>query len=207
MYPSQHYQSQNLSLLLHIIEQSPLATLLFNQAGEQWPHISHIPFIFDQGMLIGHISRLHPLANQLTQGDVELKLIFNGPDGYISPLYSPDAQTVPTWNYAKVVVTGQASIVSDKTEQGALMAQISHHFEQQLHYQFSAEPWSIDTLPAKHLDAMINAISIFKVAICRTEGNIKLSQNKPPLAIEAMTKHLKAHQQPDLAALMNRAQS
>lgn len=207
MYPSQHYHTQNSLLLQHIIEQSPLATVLFNQVDDPWPHISHIPFIFDQDRLIGHLSRAHPLANKLTQEEVELKVIFNGPDGYISPHYSPESQTVPTWNYAKVIITGQGSAVSDKAEQRLLMTQVSHHFEQLLQHQFDAQPWSIDTLPPKQLDAMLNAITIFKIAISRTEGHVKLSQNKPPLAIDTITEHLKDHQQHDLAMLMQRAQS
>ena len=205
MYPIQHYQTQNPLLLQHIIEQSPLATVLVSQADDHWPHISHIPFIFDQDRLIGHVSRAHPLAHALTKGSVSLKLLFNGPDGYISPHYCPCAQTVPTWNYAKVTITGQADAVSDKTEQCLHMTQISHRFEQQLQQQFNAQPWSIDTLAPKQLDAMLNAISIFKVTITQTEGLLKLSQNKPPLAIETITKHLRAHHQHDLAMFMQRA--
>jgi len=177
MYPPKHYQIQDKNehiKLIELIQNKPLATLVINIAGEP-PHISHIPFHFNeqQSELIGHTSNQHPLAKQLKLNQMQdISLIFHGEEGYISPNYS-QGQPVPTWNYAKVLVRGEAKAVTDNDEKYKQMDKTTQYFERD-----QEKPWVLDSTPNKAIIQMLNAITIFKITITEISGQFKLSQNK-----------------------------
>ena len=206
MYPPAHYQSDNTALLNTLVAEFPLATVMFQQDNSGWPHISHLPFIWHDGKLLGHLSRAHPLALELNRQETTIKLIFNGPDGYISPNYSQQEQKVPTWNYAKLVVDGSAKSVSEPQEKIALMTVISDHFEHQLAQQFATQPWLMSALSTPNLSAMLNAISVFTIEVTALHGHLKLSQNKSAVTVAEIREQLTQHQQPALARIIKMAQ-
>ena len=230
MYPAEHFINTKQQLaLLEVIEQSPLATLLFFDNNNELD-ISHIPFHFtdntivkikenvsesksdsdsDSELLIGHelmahVSNQHPLAQHLkgvaNNGDDykddykenakdknSITLIFHGEDDYISPndvsAEHSSMQKVPTWNYAKVHVSGQVTEVTDIDEKYQHMLISSDHFEQVKVQQKITSPnkqvvWSLASAPSHAIEYMLKAITIFTFTISRIEGRFKLSQNK-----------------------------
>jgi len=180
MYPPKHYQTNSEDKteqikLIDLIKNNPLATLIINTEDEL-PHVSHIPFHFDGShtSLIGHTSNQHPIAKKLKQNQIEsIILIFHGEQGYISPNYS-EGQPVPTWNYSKVQITGEAKAISDSNEKYKQMDITTQHFEKE-----QAQPWLLDAAPSKAIEQMLKAITVFKVSINEINGQFKLSQNKP----------------------------
>ncbi len=101
-YPAKHFvDNSQFSELLRIIEQNPLATLVFSDNNQQL-HLSHIPFHLSEQTLaninteqcdslitqtlLGHVSNHHPVAQQLTSNrqincektPVNISLIFVG---------------------------------------------------------------------------------------------------------------------------------
>lgn len=139
--------------------------------------------------LMAHVSNHHPLALQLkAQGSANITLVFNGEDGYVSPLDVSEAhsemQKVPTWNYAKVHINGHVEEITGNDEKYQQMLKSSDYFEQikvqqQLASADDQKPWSLDSAPRNAINAMLNAITFFKLTITHTEGRFKLSQNKP----------------------------
>jgi transcriptional regulator len=153
--------------------------------------------------LLAHVSNHHPLAKQIksnspAQGNTQITLIFHGEDDYISPNDVSDEvramQTVPTWNYSKVHVTGQLiefKNIDDKYQQLLLM---SNYFEHKKVKQglTSAEKniaWSLadsvnkssqeqPSLMNEQINHMLKAITVFSFTIDKVEGHFKLSQNK-----------------------------
>ncbi|PKG83510.1 FMN-binding negative transcriptional regulator [Colwellia sp. 75C3] len=196
MYPPKHFQTneEENHKLNALINDNPLATLLVN-IDESLPHISHIPFHFaeddtsteaEKKMLIAHVSNRHPLAARLlTQGEVPLSLVFHGEHSYISPHCgtnvntnnandNTNGQVVPTWNYAKVHVTGIATAIIDPELKYQQMKISSQHFERE-----QQKPWELTEVSDKKIRQMLTAITFFNVRIETFEGRFKLSQNKP----------------------------
>ncbi len=197
MYPPKYFQTseEESHKLSALITDNPLATLLVN-VDKPVPHISHIPFHFaewaehtenttetETKVLVAHVSNQHPLAEKLlTQKDVLVSLVFHGEQGYISPHCHDNAgsnsnisgQVVPTWNYAKVHVTGFANIIKTPEQKYQQMLISSQFFERE-----QKQPWQLTQMSNNKVQQMLTAITFFKVSIDTFEGRFKLSQNKP----------------------------
>lgn len=195
MYPPKYVQTNEdeSEKLSTVINDNPLATLLIN-INEPLPHVSHIPFHFaechstyyspsevENQVLIAHVSNHHPLAIKLlTQEYVQVGLVFHGEQGYISPHCHDDVedningQVVPTWNYAKVHVTGIATGILTPEKKYQQMKISSQHFERE-----QEKPWELTEVSDKKIRQMLTAITFFEVSISTIKGNFKLSQNKP----------------------------
>jgi len=203
MYPPKHYQTNSedkteQAKLIELINNNPLATLIINSEGKL-PHVSHIPFHYDeqQTSLVGHTSNQHPLAKILKQNKIEdIILIFHGEQGYISPNYS-EAQPVPTWNYSKVQITGEAKIITDSNKKYKQMDITTQYFEKE-----QAQPWLLDSAPSKAIEQMLKAITVFTVSINELNGQFKLSQNKPTAVKQQISDQMKLKGNKKLAEQM-----
>jgi transcriptional regulator len=214
MYPPKYFQTneEENHKLSALINDNALATLLVNIDGPL-PHISHIPFHFEEcdtsteaksKVLIAHVSNQHPLAARLsTKGDVPLSLVFHGEHSYISPHCgtnvntnndNTNGQVVPTWNYAKVHVTGIAIPIVDPELKYQQMKRSSQHFERE-----QQRPWQLTEVSDKKIRQMLTAITFFKVRIDTIEGRFKLSQNKPIAVRTQIAKQVASRNKPFLA--------
>ncbi len=216
MYPPKHFQTseEEKHKLRALINDNALATLLVS-IDEAFPHISHIPFHFEEcetsteaksKVLIAHVSNKHPLAERLlTQGDVPLSLVFHGEHSYISPHCGSNSnahnandnskgQVVPTWNYAKVHVTGSATAIVDPELKYQQMKISSQHFERD-----QQRPWQLTEVSDKKIRQMLTAITFFKVHIDSIEGRFKLSQNKPTAVRTQIAEQVARRNKPFLA--------
>lgn len=219
MYPAKHYQTieENISHYHDIIESNPLATLVFSHNSEI--DISHIPCHFsiktsnknteqlERSTLTAHVSNHHPLAEVLKHSaTVALQLVFHGKDAYISPrdvaIENSHAQSVPTWNYAKVHVSGIAHEIKAVDDKYQYMAASSSYFEQRLSKDNKTTPWSIEEAPAIAIQKMLNAITIFDITITHLEGRFKLSQNKSKTVQKELAEQLTTRGAQELGQLM-----
>jgi len=219
MYPAKHYQAseKNITHYHDIIENNPLATLIFSHGSEI--DVSHIPCHFSlkttstntrqlvRNTLTAHVSNLHPLAELLQHSPtVALHLVFHGDDAYISPRDVPKqhsrAQSVPTWNYAKVHVSGTAHEIKDIDDKYQYMAASTAYFEQRLSTNNMNLPWSIEEAPAIAIQKMLNAITIFSITITHLEGRFKLSQNKSKAVQKEIAEQLTTRGVEELGQLM-----
>jgi len=201
-YPAKHYQStkEQLGNYHRIIEDNPLATLIFDTNDKI--EISHIPCHFankNKTSIMAHVSNNHPLAKRLLQSPhVAISLVFHGDDAYVSPndvsVENSQAQRVPTWNYAKVHISGVATQVKDNNAKYNHMAQTTDYFERKershIKNQEPQEFWSLTSSPDTAIKHMLNAITVFSVQISDIEGRLKMSQNKSVQVKEQIAKQL-----------------
>ncbi len=122
---------------------------------------------------------MSPAATSWPQLDgAEVLLIFQGPDGYISPNWYPSkhetGREVPTWNYAVVHVHGRLRVIDDATWLRRLLETLTDH-----HEAGQPQPWKISDAPEDHIETSLRAIVGLEVSIDRIEGKFKLSQNHP----------------------------
>ena len=81
-YPPKYHLDDDQNHMIEVIKTYPLATVI--SVADNQPLITHLPLIFENGKLIGHIDIYNPQANFLKDNN-DITLIFSGPECYISP--------------------------------------------------------------------------------------------------------------------------
>ncbi len=152
-----------------------------------------LPFLFDHvaNCLYGHLAKNNPQIEALTISQ-DLGVTFQGEHAYISPNWYKTKEQVPTWNYQAVEVKGKATLLNTQ-ETLEVITQLSNQHESQFDI-----PWAMDKLPQKKIDAMLRAISGFKIGISEINGINKMSQNKNEQDREFVVRELL--NQPDQAS-------
>jgi transcriptional regulator len=176
MYLPTVFAESRPEILLQIMRENSFATVVTAAGGV--PFVSHIPVLIDHdGNVPGgikirvHVARANPHGDQLAAGE-QVLAIFHGPHAYVSPSWYEDPGNVPTWNYVTVHATGRARPL-DRSELRALLDDLVA-----LHERAAPTPWRFDSLPADQVDALMDAIVGFEIAVDRLEGKVKLSQNR-----------------------------
>ncbi|MEO6346850.1 MAG: FMN-binding negative transcriptional regulator [Aquaticitalea sp.] len=171
--------------MIEVIKSYPLATVISFKDGE--PLVTHLPLIYRDNKLIGHIDAFNPQAEML-KNDHKVTIIFSGPQCYISPnIYS--TTQLPTWNYVKVHLKGTAKAISDPTSVKQSIVSLTEQLEAPEH-KFR--------LPLDHerMHNLITYIKGFEINITDWEGKFKLSQDKNPKDIRnAKAELIRANQQ------------
>jgi transcriptional regulator len=173
MYTPKHFVENRIEALHGLIRAYPFATLVTRAADGLTAN--HLPFELVGEVLHGHVAR----GNELARLDgAEVLLVFQGPDGYISPNWYPSkhetGREVPTWNYAVVHVHGRLRVIDDATWLRRLLETLTDH-----HEAGQPQPWKISDAPDDHIETSLRAIVGLEVSIDRIEGKFKLSQNHP----------------------------
>ncbi|WP_431136996.1 FMN-binding negative transcriptional regulator [Psychroserpens mesophilus] len=173
-YPPKHHQDDNHNHMIEVIKSYPLAMVI--SVSNNQPIITHLPLIFENGKLIGHIDIYNPQA-KLLKNNNDVTLIFSGPECYISPsIYS--TPQLPTWNYIKVHLKGHVNAIKSKTALKQSLIKMTEFLEAPDH-NYTLEPDN------PKLERNLNYIKMFEITITEWEGKFKLSQDKKPNDIEA----------------------
>ncbi|WP_179348439.1 FMN-binding negative transcriptional regulator [Winogradskyella pacifica] len=192
-YPPQHHQDNDINHMIEVIKTYPLATVISVDNNE--PLITHLPLIYSNGKLIGHIDINNPHA-QLLQNNTEVTLIFSGPECYISPSIFSSTQ-LPTWNYIKVHLKGKVQENPDKTALKQSLISMTEFLEAPDHkYILSTDNSRLD----KYLDYIL----MFEIKITHWEGKFKLSQDKKPNDIIAAREELVRANQENVIQFLNK---
>ncbi|EIM02821.1 FMN-binding negative transcriptional regulator [Rhodanobacter denitrificans] len=173
MYTPKHFVESRVEGLHGLIRAYPFATLVTRAADGLTAN--HLPFERVGEVLHGHVAR----GNELARLDgAEVLLVFQGPDGYISPNWYPSkhetGREVPTWNYAVVHVHGRLRVIDDAAWLRRLLETLTDH-----HEAGQPQPWKITDAPDDHIEKSLRAIVGLEVVVERIEGKFKLSQNHP----------------------------
>lgn len=180
MYLPEHFAETDIAKLHALMRAFPLATLVTQGTGGL--EANHLPLHLaadsgSNGTLRGHIARANPLAKSPAV-DSEILVIFQGPEGYISPSgYASKAEhgkVVPTWNYIAVHAYGQLRLIDDADWLLAQLTALTAEHESGL-----AKPWAVGDAPADYIAKMLGAVVGIEIAIDRLIGKWKLSQNQP----------------------------
>jgi transcriptional regulator len=169
LYPPQHHQDNNKEHLIEVIKTYPLATLI--SVSNDVPFITHLPLIYEDNKLIGHIDIYNP-HTELLKNNRPVTVIYSGPNCYISPSIYTTTQ-LPTWNYIKVHLKGNVKAIKSK---GALKKSLitMTEFLEAPHHKYILEPDN------PRLKRNLNYIEMFEINITQWEGKFKLSQDKKP---------------------------
>lgn len=185
MYPPKHHQEADNNRMIEVIKAYPLATLISVKNNQ--PLITHLPLIYDNETLIGHIDIYNPQA-ELLKDDNEVTIIFSGPQCYISPTIYSTTQ-LPTWNYIKVHLKGTVKAIKSKEALKRSLITMTEFLEAPDH-NYILSPNN------PRLEKKLNYIKMFEISITHWEGKFKLSLDKKSSdMVSAREQLIKANQE------------
>jgi transcriptional regulator len=194
----------DVSELRRLIAGNPWATLV--SAAPDGLVASHYAVILDEERddltIVGHVGRPDDLVHGL--GERELMVIFQGPQGYISPGWYGDVQSVPTWNFVSVHLSGVPEILSTE-ENLQVLDRLVAHFESQR--DDARMMWERPN-DAAYVERLEAGTIGFRLTPTKVVAKRKLSQNKTPEIVEWVILELEGtgpFANPALAAEMRRA--
>jgi transcriptional regulator len=143
---------------------------------------AHLPCLLDpvhdpggdaeELVVVGHTARADPVSDDLRAGR-EALLVFQGPNGYISPSWYEAEPYVPTWNFVVVHVYGVPELVDDD-EAFAVLERTVEHFETP-----RERPWRLEGASLDYAHRIAAGTVPFRLRSTRVEAKAKLSQDKP----------------------------
>ncbi len=180
MYQADHFRVDDVAQMHALMRGRPFAALI--SAGAKGLFASHLPTVLEDdgpyGVIECHLARANPHCQDLADGR-EALMIFQGPQGYITPNWYPSkaqhGKVVPTWNFAVVHAYGRPEVMK---EHDWLLRHVTELTAQQENSE--PKPWATSDAPASYIEAMLRGIVGFRFAITRLEGKWKMSQNREP---------------------------
>jgi len=138
------------------------------------PRVAHTPLLTcGDGVVQFHLSRGNALTRHIEQG-ADVLIVVNGPDGYISPRWYANRDTVPTWNYVTLELEGPVTRMDDAGLDAFLHAAIAKH-----EGKLPGAPWQAEETSEKVWNGLFKGITGFNMAVSTWRPTFKLSQNKP----------------------------
>jgi len=197
MYNPAAFRETDPAVLSAAIAGYPLATLV--TIGAQGMDATHLPMLYRDGVLRGHVARANPQWQEYTPGS-EALAIFTGPQHYITPNWYPSktehGRVVPTWNYVAVHARGTLTFHEDPEWLLQFVTALTDE-----HEKSGAAPWSVSDAPAEYIEGQLRAIVGVEMTIASLAGKWKLSQNRPQADVDGVIEGLGAD---TMAELMKR---
>ena len=182
MYLPAHFAESRPDVLATLVRSHPFG-LLVTQNSDGGIDANSIPFVLDPGtagtpgVLRGHVARANPLW-QTARGDVDSLVVFQGPQGYVSPAWYPSkaehGKVVPTWNYVMVQGRGRLRAIDDAAWLHAFVTRLTER-----HEGTRDAPWAVSDAPADYVATMLRAIVGIEITLTSLTGKWKVSQNRP----------------------------
>jgi transcriptional regulator len=174
-----------------LIAEYPLAWVVATDAGGQ----SLLPLLGEYDAdgrlthLLGHMGRSNPLYAQLS-ADPVAKILFTGPQGYVSPDHAGRRNWGPTWNYAQLAITAETNFLPNE----------SVYALDTLTLAMEGDRWSARELGPRY-EGMAAAIIAFRAQVTALTGRFKLGQDEPD---ETFASIVRTHPDTALVAWMQR---
>ncbi|UKK85167.1 FMN-binding negative transcriptional regulator [Sphingopyxis sp. BSN-002] len=156
-------------------------------------HSSPLPLIAetdDSGAIVslfGHCGRRNPLVADFRADPYGL-ILFNGPQGYVSPGLLSKPDWAPTWNYAVLRFTVDVEFVEDETRDAV----------ERLVFAMEGDRWSTDRVGPRY-EAMLDQIIAFRAHVVSAEHSFKLGQDESATGLAEI---VAGHRDRTLAAWM-----
>jgi len=180
-YPPKYHQENDRTRMIEVLKTYPLATVI--SVKDNVPLVTHMPLIYREidGKLIGHIDIYNPQM-PLMRDDMDVTLIFSGPQCYISPSVYTTTQ-LPTWNYIKVHLKGTVKRIESKEALKESLIIMTEFLEQPDH-KYVLEPdnprmkGNLNYIEMFEITITSWEGKLFEITITSWEGKFKLSQDK-----------------------------
>jgi transcriptional regulator len=170
-YPPVHHQEGNYKNIVQLMQMYPLATI--HSCVNNEIESTHTPLVYQAneklGVLIGHIDKYNPQVRHFKE-DIEVQIIFNGPQVYISPSVYSSTQ-LPTWNYFKAHLKGKLILENKREKVRRSLINMTAFLE-------GDQPNYILEPDNPRMETALDYIVGFRIEINSWEGKYKISQDK-----------------------------
>jgi transcriptional regulator len=119
-----------------------------------------------------HTARTDPVVSELLSGH-QVLLVFQGPNGYISPAWYGEGPSPPTWNFTAVHVRGIPEVLQGE-EAFSVLERTVEHFE-----AARDDPWELGGDALAYARHIAHETAPFRVRSAVIQAKAKLSQDKP----------------------------
>lgn len=170
MHPNPLFRSEDDALLGKLISEVAFGMVFLTTS--DGPRVAHVPMLaYGKDDIRFHLARSNALAKHLD--GARALIAINGPDGYVSPRWYENRDTVPTWDYVTLELEGTVSRLSDGDLE-ALLQDVITTFEGRI----DGEPWLASESSEKVWAGLFKAIVGFSLKVEKRRPTFKLSQKK-----------------------------
>jgi len=170
MHPNPAYRSGDQDRFEAMIREIGFGTVFLTTP--DGPRAAHVPMLsYGAGDIRFHLARSNAMTPHLA-GSAALVTI-NGPDGYVSPRWYDNRDTVPTWDYAALEMEGTVRSLDDQ-ELETLLHDVIETFERRL----EGEPWLASEASERVWSGLFRGIVGFSLQVEQWRPTFKLSQHK-----------------------------
>lgn len=194
MHPNPLFRSDDRALLEALIDEIGFGMVFLTTP--DGPRVAHTPLLSTgDGAVQFHLARGNALTRHL-DGAAALVTV-NGPDGYISPRWYANRDTVPTWDYVALELEGRVRRMAEEGLEGFLYRLIEKH-----EGRLGGERWSAEEASRDMWARLLRGISGFEMEVLAWRPTLKLSQKKSAEERAAIAAGLEIAGSPALAQLM-----
>jgi transcriptional regulator len=171
---------------------------------------AHVPCLLDADndrgeedeslVIVSHLARADTASDNLGSGR-EVLVVFQGPNGYISPAWYGAGPSAPTWNFSAVHVYGVPEIL-EGDEAFQVLERTVEHFE-----AARESPWRLDGVSLLYARRIAADTVPFRLRATSVAAKAKFSQDKTSEIQDRIIAALEQpgpYRQPDLAEEMRR---
>jgi transcriptional regulator len=199
MHPNPLYRTEDRAFCESLIDEIGFGMVF--AATPDGPRVAHTPLLLaedgpDEPWAVQfHLARNNALARHL-DGETAL-IVVNGPDGYVSPRWYDNRDTVPTWDYITLELEGRVRRMTDDALEAFLHAAILKH-----EGKLGGAPWLAAESSEKVWSGLFRGIVGFELEVLAMRPTLKLSQNKSADERARIAAGLEGAGQPTLADLV-----
>ena len=194
MHPNPLFRSEDRTLFETLIDEIGFGMVFLTTP--DGPRVAHTPLLSTgDGAVQFHLARGNALTRHLDGASALVTV--NGPDGYVSPRWYADRDTVPTWDYVALELEGRVRRMDEDGLEALLHALILRH-----EARIAGEPWSAAEASEALWRRQLGGIAGFELEVLAWRPTIKLSQKRSPAERAAIAGGLDAAGSPALASLM-----
>lgn len=137
------------------------------------PRMAHTPLLAGvDGTIRFHLSRRNALVPHLN--GAQALICANGPDGYVSPRWYDDRNTVPTWDYVALEMDGPVRILSTE-----VLDQFLYQLVEKQEATLGGDQWQANEAEDGMWNRQLQGIKGFEMTIENWRPTFKLSQKQP----------------------------
>jgi transcriptional regulator len=165
-----------------LVEHAPLAWVLASDGytGSQLPLLGEYGPSGELIGLIGHFAMANPLAAAFAANPLAT-ILFNGPQGYVSPRVAGKSNWAPTWNHAHLRI--RASVKIDPHFTQIAVSMLVDWMEAS-----NLQPWTERELNERY-GMLMGRIVGFKAQILDLNARFKLAQDEHPDVLSSILEH------------------
>ena len=194
MHPNPLFRSKDRAALEQLIADVGFGMVFLTTP--DGPRVAHVPVLSDgAGTIRFHLARSNALTPHLA--GARALVTVNGPDGYISPRWYGNRDTVPTWDYAAIEMEGPVERLADDD-----LEQLLHDVIDTFEGRIAGERWLASESSARTWSGLFRGIIGFALHVEDWRPTFKLSQKRSAAERARITAGLDATGNPALAAMI-----